>query len=141
MSVFRRILRLAAICFSAVAIAWVAVVLWHFPWAVDAPVIREEALKAYYTAAYEPENRVVKDTPLARAAKNAAETYRIRDRVAKFVSDYSLQHARILDVGSGRGYLQDVVADYRAGYLSDGCALLSQEVCSRDRDSHAIPGW
>ena len=109
---FRRILRLGAICFSVVVVAWLAVVLWHFPWAVDPPVIREETLKAFYTAAYEPENKMVKDTPLARAAQKAAETFHIRDRVAQFVSDYNLLNGRILDVGSGSGYLQDVVADY-----------------------------
>jgi SAM-dependent methyltransferase len=36
----------------------------------------------------------------------------IRGSVQRFVEQYGLQKASVLDVGSGKGYLQDVVANY-----------------------------
>jgi SAM-dependent methyltransferase len=38
--------------------------------------------------------------------------------VSRFVTNHQLQNKRILDVGSGRGYLQDIVADYTGLDLS-----------------------
>jgi SAM-dependent methyltransferase len=92
---------------------WVAVILWHFPWAVDSPLNREDAMRELYTMSYAQDtNTTVKLTEMARAATVAAESWHIRERVAQFVADHHLEHARVLEIGSGTGKLQDVVADF-----------------------------
>jgi SAM-dependent methyltransferase len=92
---------------------WIAIVLWHFPWAVDSSTSRESEMKTFYSIAYGPApDTVYKPTALAKAASAAQETNHIREQVAQFVSDNHLEHAHALEVGSGSGQLQDVVADY-----------------------------
>jgi len=74
---------------------------------------REDAMRDFYTVVYaQGTNTIFKDTELARAAAAAAESLQIRERVARFVADHRLEHARVLEIGSGTGKLQDVVADY-----------------------------
>lgn len=105
--------RSVLLCVLVVLVGWVAIVLWHFPWATDSPTTRESEMQAFYTMAYAPTvDPVYKPTALTKAASMASETYHIRDRVAQFVADNKLEHARTLEVGSGAGYLQDVVVDY-----------------------------
>jgi SAM-dependent methyltransferase len=58
------------------------------------------------------ENTVFKPTSLTKAAQAAFETLHIRDQVTQFVANNNLEHAHALEVGSGRGQLQDVVVDY-----------------------------
>jgi SAM-dependent methyltransferase len=95
---------------SAVPIALIA---WHFPYASDYPVRREDAVREFYELSYSGSNAVVrKDSELTRQAGTAAVRYDIRGRVERFVVHYGLQGASVLDVGSGRGYLQDVVPNY-----------------------------
>lgn len=98
-----------AVVFTLVGIAW-----WHYPSAIDDPVRREDAQRDFYTLAYSTEGKAVirKNTALAKAAENAKTTYDIRGRVERFVSEFGLHDAKVLDVGSGSGYLQDVVNDY-----------------------------
>jgi SAM-dependent methyltransferase len=109
--------RFVLLCGLVVLAGWIAIVLWHFPWAVDSPTNREKEMQAFYTMAYAPantptQNTLVKPTALAKDAFVATETFHIRDQVAQFVADNNLEHARTLEVGSGMGKLQDVVVDY-----------------------------
>src|SRR4029453_8589244 len=95
-------------------VAWIGIVLWHFPSAVDSPMNREDEQRKFYTEAYAPGNGdapIMKDNPLTRVAASAAEDLHIRHHVAEFVKDHHLEHSRVLDVGSGSGALQDVVAN------------------------------
>ena len=47
-----------------------------------------------------------------QVAKAAAEEHHIEDQVKEFVKRYGLQKRPVLEIGSGRGYLQDVTQDY-----------------------------
>jgi ubiquinone/menaquinone biosynthesis C-methylase UbiE len=101
------------LCGLVILAGWVAIVLWHFPWAVDASTNRESEMRAFYAMMYSPTgNTVAKPNPLVKYAGMADEIYHIRDHVAQFVTDNNLEHARALEVGSGSGKLQDVVVDY-----------------------------
>lgn len=94
-------------------VAWIGIVLWHFPWAVDGPVNKEETQKKFYAEMYTAgPSTIVKNTQMAQAAISANEDLHIRDHVAEFVKKHHLERSRVLDVGSGTGALQDVVANY-----------------------------
>lgn len=95
-----------------IAIA-ILIALWQFPYATDDPVRREDALKAYYDMTYTPETpRNTMKNEWTRAAANARYIFDIPGRVREFVDRYELHDAKVLEVGSGTGYLQDVVDDY-----------------------------
>ena len=110
----RRAARLFVLTVLVLAVMEIALVAWHFPWATDDPVRREDALQEYYDFAYTGEGRaaVLKDNPSTRAAQNARTTSNILWRISEFVRVHHLEKARVLDVGSGSGYLQDAVEDY-----------------------------
>ena len=55
---------------------------------------------------------IIKDTVEAREGRAARERLDIRGEMRRFVNRNHLEHARVLDVGSGEGYLQDTVSDY-----------------------------
>ncbi len=97
---------------SVVVALPVALIGWHFPYATDDSVRREDAIRAFYDLTYSGASTVVKNTELAREAATARTRLDIRVRVQRFVEHYGLQEASVLDVGSGRGYLQDVVTNY-----------------------------
>src|SRR5262245_13442697 len=98
------------VCGLVLLAGWVAIVLWHFPWAVDSPTSWESEMRAFYTLVYSPSpNSIYKPNALSNAALRACL---VRDQVAQFVADNKLEHARTLEVGSGEGALQDVVEDY-----------------------------
>jgi SAM-dependent methyltransferase len=99
---------------SAPTVVIIAIIaLWQFPYATDDPVRREDALKAYYTMAYAPSSpRRTMENEWTRAAANAKFEFDIEGQVRDFVEHYALQHAKVLEIGSGTGYLQDVVDDY-----------------------------
>jgi SAM-dependent methyltransferase len=91
----------------------------HFPYHVDAPLAQEqvETLRKYYTEAYripaaatEPTSEY--QTEYIRVAKSAAEAHRIEEQVTAFVERFNLRDKPVLEIGSGRGYLQDVARDY-----------------------------
>lgn len=52
------------------------------------------------------------DDRYVKIAKQAIEDAGVMPRVQGFVKHYGLEKARVLDVGSGTGYLQDVVENY-----------------------------
>ena len=83
---------------------------WYFPYATDDPVDRNEELAAFYGMAYE-ENAATA-AAYAQATRRAREAVNLKNRVETFIRDYDLQDRKVLDVGSGDGYLQDLVADY-----------------------------
>lgn len=76
----------------------------------------------YYAAVYERGGGCQRGLDYETTAKAAAEQFRIEDQVRAFVADYHLEDRRILEVGSGRGYLQDVVKDYTGLDLSPNVA-------------------
>lgn len=91
----------------------------HFPYDVDAPLSQQqiESLRNYYTEAYQKpalESPVASEfeTEYIRVAKNAAEAHRIEEQVSAFVERFQLRDRPVLEIGSGRGYLQDVAGDY-----------------------------
>src|SRR5262245_1822845 len=90
------------------------IVLWTFPYATDDPIRREDVLAEFYAKAYDPTARASIFKPTASAPLAQAERVgqQIREEIASFVATHHLTQARVLDVGSGPGSLQDVVADY-----------------------------
>jgi SAM-dependent methyltransferase len=96
------------------AIAIVAIIAtWQFPYATDDPIRREDALKAYYDMAYAPDTpRQTTESEWTRASATAKDRFDIRGRIKEFVSRYELHDSKVLEIGSGTGYLQDVVDDY-----------------------------
>jgi SAM-dependent methyltransferase len=91
----------------------------HFPYDIDAPLTEQEleAARKYYTDAYRKpveENRAKSEyeTKYIRVAEAAARTARIEERVSEFVKQFKLSDREVLEIGSGRGYLQDVAEKY-----------------------------
>ena len=111
-----KLMRVALKKLSVVAGAFVMVVAasaaWEFPYATDDPLNREDALREFYEMKWGPSSTAVKQSAYTDAARDARTIFDIPGRVRKFVETFELQDARILDVGSGAGYLQDTVSDY-----------------------------
>src|SRR5262245_5290370 len=115
------------VCFL-IALKRVAIVLFtvvfviaaiHFPYDVDAPLTQQqvEAARKYYTEAYQqPESEKQGgseyQTEYLRIAEAAAKVFRIEEQVRAFVEQFKLTDKPVLEIGSGRGYLQDVAQDY-----------------------------
>ena len=92
-------------------------VLWRFPWDVDDAVDRTAELSEFYAKAYSAPpalspTDIEREARYVRIAEEAAQGFDITGMVRRFVDRYQLQTASVLDVGSGRGYLQDLVGDY-----------------------------
>ena len=110
----------------AAAFLWAAIVSWQFPWATDGPVDRAEEA-AFYASAYavpKSDSKAERDREekYVAIAKRAAEAADIEGMVRNFVVSHHLTDKRVLDVGSGRGYLQDVVQDYTGLDISSTAA-------------------
>ncbi len=91
----------------------------HFPYDTDQSIERASDAKSvaqrsavFYEVAYKAGVNEKRGLDYEKTARAAAEAESIEDKVKKFVADYGLQKARVLEVGSGRGYLQDIVEDY-----------------------------
>ena len=101
-------------------------VILHFPYDMDSTseggVTQQRSSSNFYEAAYRPDLPVKRGVDYEKTAEAAAKEFRIEDHVKSFVTEYKLQDKRVLDVGSGRGYLQDVVADYTGLDLSSKVA-------------------
>lgn len=106
--------RLAVVAFVMAAV----LSLVFFPWSTDQPLKPEDQakLQAYYAKAYEEmkTSPVVEkeDTEYIRIAEQAAKDQDVVGTMAKFAEAFHLKDKKVLDVGAGRGYLQDVVDDY-----------------------------
>ena len=108
-----RLMRRAAIAGCLLLAAFIAI---HFPYATDAPLTQAEIARstAFYQQAYAApaEAPAPDEDQYIQAATAAAEGWHIKDRLTEFAAAQRLANKRVLEVGAGRGYLQDVVADY-----------------------------
>jgi SAM-dependent methyltransferase len=106
---------------AAVYLAFViAVTAIRFPYHTDAVVPRSVPPQAgdFYARIYKP--AAITTAPAETAspdqyvaiAQESLVKLGIVPIVKNFVHQYGLENARVLDVGSGTGYLQDVVKDY-----------------------------
>lgn len=95
----------------------------QFPYHSDSTVTHSvpESAAAFYSRIYAPPAaRAANAKPIAAASPDqyvatAQETISalgLVQAVKNFVHQFGLEHARVLDVGAGTGYLQDVVDDY-----------------------------
>ena len=73
---------------------------------------------AFYETAYQPDPTKQRGVDYEALARAACDDYGIEDQVRKFVREHRLEEKRVLEVGSGRGYLQDAVTDYTGLDLS-----------------------
>ena len=101
----------------------------HFPYDVDAPLTQQEAEAArkYYTEAYrtpvnEDQAKSEYETKYLQVAAAAAKTFHIEEQVTAFVKDFDLRDRPVLEIGSGRGYLQDVAQNYTGLDISPSVA-------------------
>lgn len=117
-SKLRRRALLTLLCLAAL---WVVVAAIQFPYDVDVPAsAREmEESRRYYADAYRQSSAADQeqspseyDTKYLRVAALAAENSHVSDMVQSFVDRYGLRRRQVLEIGSGRGYLQDVADDY-----------------------------
>ena len=91
----------------------------HFPYAIDreTAIDRGKAAAEFYMQAYAAPKAQSKEEQeqediYVRVAQAAASFYDIEGNVRLFAARYNLQGKRVLDVGAGRGYLQDIVDNY-----------------------------
>ena len=110
------------IAFKRIALAFAVLILiigvLHFPYDVDAPISTQEieTTRKYYADAYR--KPVVESQPSAaeteyvQAAEIEARTFGIENQVRTFVDRFNLRDKAVLEIGSGRGYLQDIVENY-----------------------------
>jgi SAM-dependent methyltransferase len=111
--------------FKGIAFIFVPVALvltaFYYPHDTDATPARSRSAAQFYESAYlqQTANRGV---DYEATAKAAAESFGVADVVRKFVADHGLERKKVLDVGSGRGYLQDMVDDYTGLDLSPSVA-------------------
>jgi SAM-dependent methyltransferase len=100
----------------------------HFPYDVDKPLtqLEVEAARKYYAEAYQkPVTETVKseyETKYIRVAEEAAKDARIEEQVSAFVKRFHLSDRPVLEIGSGRGYLQDVAQNYTGLDISSNVA-------------------
>jgi SAM-dependent methyltransferase len=95
--------------FAVVSVVFLAIVACHFPYATDDPARREDELKAFYEIAYSDEQAIDRSSGERGKARFRQD---IPQLVTHFVDRYRLHDAKVLDIGSGTGYLQDHVKDY-----------------------------
>jgi SAM-dependent methyltransferase len=79
---------------------------------------------SFYEAAYQTSPKANRGCDYESQARAAAKASGIEDKVRAFVKEYRLEDKRALEVGSGLGYLQDVVKDYTGLDLSPSVAHL-----------------
>jgi SAM-dependent methyltransferase len=93
----------------------------HFPYDVDAPASARELAESrkYYADAYRQGTPAQPDQPASeyetrylQVAIQAAQDSHIPEMVQSFVDQYRLYRRPVLEIGSGRGYLQDIAEDY-----------------------------
>jgi len=101
----------------------------HFPYDTDAPLTPQEieSARKYYTEAYQKpvtQNQVTSEyeTEYIRVAERAAEAFRIEEQVSEFVKSFNLSNRHVLEIGSGRGYLQDIARNYTGLDISPSVA-------------------
>jgi SAM-dependent methyltransferase len=115
----------------AIAALFVTMILTaiEFPYDVDAPLTRAEveAARKYYTEAYrkptaESPAKSDYETEYLRLAQAMAQEFRIEEQVGAFVERFGLRDRPVLEIGSGRGYLQDLAENYTGLDISPSVA-------------------
>ncbi len=100
--------------------------LLHYPYSTDSslgqPPDHLKSARTYYEAAYRPTGASTRGVDYEETAAAAARKHDVEGTIRNFVTHYGLETRRVLEVGSGRGYLQDVVADYTGLDLSSQVA-------------------
>jgi len=114
------------------AIAFLVAILWaaNFPYSTDAPLtsVELDAARKYYTELYLKPSKdgVVAETDYDRKyqqiAERMAKRFEIFERVSEFVDRFNLGKRPVLEIGSGRGYLQDIVENYTGLDISPNVA-------------------
>ena len=114
---------------SATLVLLVFLGVLHFPYDVDAPLTQQEiaAAQKYYTDAYRAPVKANQvnteyETKYLRVAEAAAKGFKIEERVTAFVKKFKLGDRPVLEIGSGRGYLQDVAGKYTGLDISPNVA-------------------
>src|SRR6185369_9268613 len=100
------------------------------PYDTDAPLTAAEiqAQKKYYADAYlnpvgtSTATASEHDTEYVRMSGVAAVAQRIDAQLTQFVKQWRLTDKAVLEIGSGRGYLQDVVDNYTGLDISPNVA-------------------
>lgn len=103
---------------GVLAAGYAALVLSQYPYNYDEGYSAAEIAKTldFYRQAYQAPAAAAEtpDDDYVKVAAEAAQRLRIPESVARFAQRYQLGNKKVLEVGAGRGYLQDVVADYTA---------------------------
>jgi SAM-dependent methyltransferase len=101
---------------TAAAMFVVAVNAWYWPRDSDGNVAAwlHRAGREFYGHGYAQADEL----RYQEVAEAAAQENDVIGSVTNFVLGFGLQDARVLDVGAGRGYLQDIVRDYTGFDLS-----------------------
>ena len=115
-------MRLKRLGLAAAGLVAVSVLI-HFPWhtgghpqVIPVEVAGPESETAdFYEDAYEGEQ-------YAATAQSAAHAGGVKEDVERFVAENGLSGKRILEIGSGSGILQDVVADYTGSDIAASAA-------------------
>ncbi len=114
--------------------AMAVLTLAHFPYDTDPPLrhgtpsttaegaLARRRTASFYEAAYGANQNQKRGLDYESVARAAAEHTGMEDQVRQFVKDYRLEDKKVLEVGSGRGYLQDLVLDYTGLDLSAAVA-------------------
>ena len=99
----------------AVALSAVASVI-YFPYSTDLPLsaAEQQDLQKIYATAYQKEGTGGEegDSDYVKMAQVAAEKADVLGNIRAFATSFKLMDKKVLDIGAGRGYLQDVVNDY-----------------------------
>jgi len=118
--------RLPSTMLLLMAILWAA----NFPYNTDAPLNSAElaAARKYYTDIYRKPAYAKApaesdfDRKYQEAAERAAKTFKIAERMSAFVDRFNLAKKAVLEIGSGRGYLQDIAENYTGLDISPSVA-------------------
>ena len=126
MEAIKKYLRHVAVALVALTIIIAAI---HFPYDVDAPLTLQqvEAARKYYTEAYkkppiESQGNSEFETKYIQVAEASAQTSHVEEGVSAFVEHFNLSDRPVLEIGSGRGYLQDVAQNYTGLDISPNVA-------------------
>jgi SAM-dependent methyltransferase len=100
--------------------AAIILLAWFFPYDTDAPLSGMEMTKErdYYAKAFAAGDRQLnpvespEDERYVKLGESNALYFHVEEHVQAFIARYDLAGKKALDVGSGRGYLQDLVNDY-----------------------------
>jgi Methylase involved in ubiquinone/menaquinone biosynthesis len=120
MSSRAKVRRFVVSCVIAVLAAIALIAATNFPYDVDTPLSAADLEKSrkYYAEAYskgtpsEEQSASDYESRYIKIATAAAESQHIEQQVSEFAAKYGLGNKPVLDIGSGRGYLQDVVENY-----------------------------